>query len=83
MLFLVVPVAYLTVTLRFPFMKLKGWNKIRWSYYLNDQGWNAKSDTTEKSYDPVILKIYPGLSLFRPVPCSYPEIFSIPWFGLC
>jgi acyl-lipid omega-6 desaturase (Delta-12 desaturase) len=36
MLFLVVPVAYLTVTLRFPFVKLKGWNKIRWSYYLNN-----------------------------------------------
>jgi omega-6 fatty acid desaturase (delta-12 desaturase) len=47
-LFLIVPIAYLTVTLRFPFVKLKGWNKIRWSYYLNNL---------------LVLAVYAGLAL--------------------
>lgn len=35
-LFLFIPIAYLLVTLRFPFVRLSGWKKIRWSYYINN-----------------------------------------------
>lgn len=48
MLFLIVPIAYLTVTLRFPFVRLRGWKKIRWSYYLNNL---------------LVLLVYTGLAL--------------------
>ncbi len=34
--FLIIPVFYLTVTLRYPFVRLAGWKKIRWSYFLNN-----------------------------------------------
>ena len=34
--FVVVPIAYLAVTLRYPFIRLKGWDKIRRSYFLNN-----------------------------------------------
>lgn len=34
--FFVAPVIYLTVSLRYPFLRLKGWKKIRWNYFLNN-----------------------------------------------
>jgi len=35
-LFLIAPIVYITVRLRYPFIKLKGWKKIRWSHILNN-----------------------------------------------
>ncbi len=34
--FVLVPIIYLGFSLRYPFMRLKGWKKIRWSYFLNN-----------------------------------------------
>ena len=34
--FLIVPIIYLTVILRYPFVRLKGWKKIRWSFFVNN-----------------------------------------------
>ncbi len=34
--FLVVPVTYFAIMLRLPFIRLTGWNKIRWHYLLNN-----------------------------------------------
>ena len=36
MQFLIIPFIYLTVALRYPLIRLKGWKKIRWNYYLNN-----------------------------------------------
>jgi omega-6 fatty acid desaturase (delta-12 desaturase) len=47
-LFFIVPIIYLTVMLRYPLVKLKGWKKIRWAYYLNNL---------------IILMIYGGLAM--------------------
>jgi omega-6 fatty acid desaturase (delta-12 desaturase) len=34
--FVMAPIIYLTVTLRYPFTRLRGWKKIRWEYFLNN-----------------------------------------------
>ena len=34
--FLIAPIAYLAVSLRYPFVRLKGWKKIRWGYFINN-----------------------------------------------
>lgn len=34
--FILAPIYYFTIRLRYPFVKLKGWKKIRWSFFMNN-----------------------------------------------
>lgn len=34
--FIIAPIFYFTISLRYPFIRLKGWKKIRWSFFINN-----------------------------------------------
>lgn len=34
--FILAPTVYLVISLRYPFIRLKGWKRIRWSYFMNN-----------------------------------------------
>ncbi|MCB0632491.1 MAG: fatty acid desaturase [Saprospiraceae bacterium] len=34
--FVIAPIVYFSITLRYPFTRLKGWTRIRWSFFINN-----------------------------------------------